>query len=93
VLQTVATVAPVYGYSIAARLEQVSNGAIHLNIGRLYPGLMRLETKRADPWEMACDGEQLEGALFRDHSRRTPSPRGRAGILGTHGVHHVFAAE
>ena len=63
VLQTVATVGPVHGYSIAARLEQVSNGAIHLNIGTLYPGLMRLETKRADPWEMACDGEQPEGAV------------------------------
>ena len=29
--------------AIAARLEQVSDGAIRLNMGTLYPGLMRLE--------------------------------------------------
>ena len=43
VLQMLATLGPVHGYAIAARLEQVSNGAIHLNMGTLYPGLMRLE--------------------------------------------------
>ena len=45
VLQTVATLGPMHGYSIAARLEQVSGGAIHLNMGTLYPGLMRLEQR------------------------------------------------
>jgi PadR family transcriptional regulator PadR len=35
----------VHGYAIAARLEQVSNGAIRLNMGTLYPGLMRLEQR------------------------------------------------
>jgi PadR family transcriptional regulator, regulatory protein PadR len=45
VLQTLATLGPVHGYAIAARLEQVSNGAIHLNMGTLYPGLMRLEQR------------------------------------------------
>jgi len=43
VLQTLTTLGPVHGYAIATRLEQVSNGAIHLNMGTLYPGLMRLE--------------------------------------------------
>ena len=45
VLRTLATLGPVHGYAIAARLEQVSNGAIHLNMGTLYPGLMRLEQR------------------------------------------------
>jgi PadR family transcriptional regulator PadR len=45
VLQTVATLGPMHGYSIAARLEQVSGGAIQLNMGTLYPGLMRLEQR------------------------------------------------
>jgi PadR family transcriptional regulator len=45
VLQTLITLGPVHGYAIAARLEQVSNGAIHLNMGTLYPGLMRLEQR------------------------------------------------
>ena len=43
VLQTLATLGPLHGYAIAARLEQVSNGAVRLNMGTLYPGLMRLE--------------------------------------------------
>jgi PadR family transcriptional regulator PadR len=45
VLQTLATLGPVHGYAIAARFEQVSHGAIQLNMGTLYPGLMRLEQR------------------------------------------------
>lgn len=45
VLQTLATLGPVHGYAIAARLEQVSAGALQLNMGTLYPGLMRLEQR------------------------------------------------
>jgi transcriptional regulator len=45
VLQTVATLGPLHGYAIAARLEQVSAGALRLNMGTLYPGLMRLEQR------------------------------------------------
>src|SRR5262245_30475078 len=45
VLQTLATLGPLHGYAIAARLEQVSNGALQLNMGTLYPGLMRLEQR------------------------------------------------
>jgi PadR family transcriptional regulator PadR len=45
VLQTVATLGPMHGYAVAARLEQVSGGSIQLNMGTLYPGLMRLEQR------------------------------------------------
>src|SRR5215203_7223135 len=45
VLQTVSTLGPQHGYAIAARLEQVSSGALRLNMGTLYPGLMRLEQR------------------------------------------------
>src|SRR6185437_4935083 len=45
VLQTVASMGPMHGYAIAARLEQVSAGALRLNMGTLYPGLMRLEQR------------------------------------------------
>ena len=45
VLQTLATLGPLHGYAIAARLEQVSAGALRLNMGTLYPGLMRLEQR------------------------------------------------
>ena len=45
VLQTVESMGPQHGYAIAARLEQVSNGALQLNMGTLYPALMRLEQR------------------------------------------------
>jgi len=45
VMQTLAMLGPLHGYAIAARLEQVSAGALRLNIGTLYPGLMRLEQR------------------------------------------------
>jgi transcriptional regulator len=46
VLQTLAGLGPLHGYAIAARLEQVSHGSLRLNMGTLYPGLMRLEQRR-----------------------------------------------
>jgi transcriptional regulator len=45
VLQTLDTLGPLHGYALAARLEQVSRGALQLNMGTLYPGLMRLEQR------------------------------------------------
>src|SRR5882757_7263479 len=50
-LQTLATLGPLHGYAIAARLEQVSGGVLRVNMGTLYSGLMRLEQRglvRAD---------------------------------------------
>jgi PadR family transcriptional regulator PadR len=45
VLQTLDTLGALHGYAIAARLEQVSSGALQLNMGTLYPALMRLEQR------------------------------------------------
>jgi transcriptional regulator len=45
VLQTLETLGSQHGYAIAARLEQVSRGALQLNMGTLYPALMRLEQR------------------------------------------------
>jgi PadR family transcriptional regulator, regulatory protein PadR len=46
VLQTLDSLGPLHGYAIAARLEQVSGGALQLNMGTLYPALLRLEQRR-----------------------------------------------
>ena len=43
VLQALVSLGPAHGYTIASRLEEVSEGALLLNMGTLYPGLMRLE--------------------------------------------------
>jgi transcriptional regulator len=45
VLQTLDSLGPLHGYAMAARLEQVSDGALRLNMGTLYPALMRLEQR------------------------------------------------
>jgi len=45
VLRTVDAMGPLHGYAIAARLEQTSGGALQLNMGTLYPALMRLEQR------------------------------------------------
>ena len=45
VLQTLESLGPLHGYAIASRLGQVSGGALQLNMGTLYPALMRLEQR------------------------------------------------
>jgi len=45
VLQTLDSLGPLHGYAVAARLEQVSGGALQLNMGTLYPALTRLEQR------------------------------------------------
>jgi len=45
VLQTLAVLGRQHGYAIASRIEQVSSGAIQLNMGTLYPALVRLELR------------------------------------------------
>jgi PadR family transcriptional regulator PadR len=46
VLQTLASMGAQHGYAIATRFEQISHGSIQLNMGTLYPALMRLEQRR-----------------------------------------------
>ena len=45
VLRSLEALGPLHGYAIAARLEQISQGALVPNMGTLYPGLMRLEQR------------------------------------------------
>jgi transcriptional regulator len=45
ILRSLQALGPLHGYAIAARLEQVSRGALVPNMGTLYPGLMRLEQR------------------------------------------------
>ena len=45
VLRTLEAMGPQHGYAIASRLAQVSGGAIQLNMGTLYPALVRLERR------------------------------------------------
>jgi PadR family transcriptional regulator len=43
VLKTLDTMGPMHGWGLARRIEQVSDNALALNQGTLYPALIRLE--------------------------------------------------
>ena len=43
ILRTRATMGPQHAYGIASRLQQVSEDALNLNQGTIYPALVRLE--------------------------------------------------
>ena len=43
ILRTLATMGPQHAYGIASRLQQVSDDALNLNQGTIYPALVRLE--------------------------------------------------
>jgi PadR family transcriptional regulator PadR len=55
VLKTLAALGPQHGYGIARRIEQVTEGALNLNQGTIYPALLRLEQKGwiASDWGMS----------------------------------------
>lgn len=43
ILRTLESMGPQHAYSIATRLQQISEDLLHLNQGTLYPALVRLE--------------------------------------------------
>ena len=45
VLKTLDTMGAMHGFGIARRIEQVSDGLLHLNQGSIYPALLRLQQK------------------------------------------------
>jgi transcriptional regulator len=45
VLKTLESMGPLHGYGIARRIEQVSDNALTLNQGTIYPALLRLEQR------------------------------------------------
>lgn len=45
VLKSLDTLGPMHGYGLALRIQQISDNALQLNQGTLYPALLRLEQK------------------------------------------------
>jgi transcriptional regulator len=45
VLRTLESMGPQHGFGLAKRIQQISQGALELNQGTLYPALLRLEQK------------------------------------------------
>ena len=45
ILRTLATMGPQHAYGIASRLQQVSEDALNLNQGTIYPAIVRIEQR------------------------------------------------
>ena len=45
VMKTLDTLGAMHGYGIAQRIQQISDNALYLNQGTLYPALLRLEQR------------------------------------------------
>ena len=45
VLRTLESMGPQHGFGLSKRIQQISEGALELNQGTLYPALLRLEQK------------------------------------------------
>lgn len=53
---------PMHGYGIAQRLQQISNDALRVQQGSLYPALHRLESREwlAATWKMSETGREAK---------------------------------
>ena len=58
ILRTLATMGPQHAYGIASRLQQVSEDALNLNQGTIYPALVRIEQRG---WTRGCWGKTENG--------------------------------
>ena len=75
ILKTVA-LEPMHGYGIGVRLEQVSQGALQINAGTLFPAFRRLER------DGLIKGEWRATENNRQAKYYTLSARGRATLRG-----------
>jgi PadR family transcriptional regulator, regulatory protein PadR len=68
VLRTLQSMGPQHGFGLAKRIGQISNGALSLNQGTLYPALLRLEQRGwiASAWGVS---ESNRRAKFYDLTR------------------------
>ena len=72
-LKTLDALGPQHSYAIAKRLQQVSNDALQLNQGSLYPALLRLEQRGwvQSEWRTSENSRQAKyHALTRSGRRR-----------------------
>ena len=58
VLRTLESMGPQHGFGLAKRIQQISEGALQLNQGTLYPALLKLEHTG---WIASAWGESESG--------------------------------
>ncbi len=72
VLKTLEVLGPMHGWGIARRLEQVSDDALSLNQGTLYPALVRLQQQG---WITATWGTSENNRRARYYALTTTGQR------------------
>ena len=89
VLRTLDSMGPQHGFGLAKRIQQISDGALDLNQGTLYPALLRLEHRGWIKSKWGASGQQPQGQVLRDHHAPDESTD-CAGIrgVGAHRRHH-----
>src|SRR5687767_92293 len=62
VLRTLETLGPQHGFGLAKRIQQISDGALDLNQGTLYPALLRLEQRGwvSSDWGLSDNGRRAK---------------------------------
>ena len=82
-LSVTASLAPMHGWGISQRVQQLSNGALEVNQGSLYPALQRLEkdglitsewgttgnNRRARYYKLTASGRKALGNQVKDWQR------------------------
>jgi transcriptional regulator len=71
-LKTLATLGPQHSYAIAKRLQHVSNDALRLNQGSLYPALLKLEQRDwvRSEWRTSENNRQAKYYALTPSGRR-----------------------
>ena len=72
VLKTLDVMGPLHGYGLARRIEQVSEHALALNQGTLYPALVRLEQRGwiRSAWGVSDSGRRARFYILTKAGRR-----------------------
>jgi PadR family transcriptional regulator, regulatory protein PadR len=72
ILKTLDTLGSMHGYGIAQRIQQVSEAALQLNQGTLYPALLRLEQRGwiASKWGVSENNRRAKFYSLTQAGRR-----------------------
>lgn len=65
VLKTLESMGSLHGYGIARRIEQVSDNALSLNYGTLYPALLKLEQEGAIASEWGVSENNRKAKFYK----------------------------
>jgi PadR family transcriptional regulator, regulatory protein PadR len=65
ILKTLQTMGPQHGYGIARRIEQISENALTVNYGTIYPALLKLEQEGYISSEWGLSDNNRKAKFYR----------------------------